>query len=104
MHLSKLISHSAAFNEWANQKMTSWLMTLDEEKIYRKTFSSFVTIDYTPQYILRTQRFWLAFIDNRDIESLDWSIRENEFEKILIEINKVSMDMKLLSLYMMNPS
>jgi len=37
MSLKNLISNYAAFNEWANTEIVTWLKTLDKELLYKKT-------------------------------------------------------------------
>lgn len=94
MSLSALISNYSAFNEWANGKIVAWLKTQDTGLLYQTTPSSFSTIDYTLQHILRTQNFWFSFICERNVSSLNWAIRENEVSLVLNELNAVSTQMK----------
>lgn len=95
MGLQKLISNYSAFNEWANNELVVWLKQQDQVLLYAKTPSSYNTIDYTLQHILRAQKFWLAFITEQDVSNFNWAVRESEVENILNEINAVSKQMKL---------
>ena len=94
MSITKLISNYSSFNEWANNKIADWLTGLDKEILYRKTPSSFDTIDHTLQHILRVQKFWLAFISEQDTSNFNWAVREGEVENILSELKTVSNQMK----------
>jgi uncharacterized damage-inducible protein DinB len=94
MSLPRLISNCAAFNEWANHRIVDWLQSIDRQILYRETPSSFTTIDYTLQHILRTQRYWLLFISGKDTSDFDWAVREHEVDNILSELKTVSTQMK----------
>jgi uncharacterized damage-inducible protein DinB len=73
--------------------MADWLMQTEPDVLYQKALSSFHSIDYTIQHILRLQKFWLAFIAEKDISNFNWSVRENEVEQILNELVTVSAQM-----------
>lgn len=94
MSISNLVSNYSSFNQWANSQITDWLKTVDEEILYKETPSSFNTIDFTLQHMLRTQNFWLAFITNDDISKVNWALRQREVGKIMSELNDVSEQMK----------
>lgn len=94
MSLGKLISNYAAFNEWANHKVVAWLGQLDQEMLYQETPSSYTSIDYTVQHILRTQRFWLLFIRELDTNGFNWAVRERDAPNVLGELKEVSTQMK----------
>ena len=95
MSLVKLITNYAAFNEWANHKVAGWLDQLDHELLYKETPSSYSTIDYTVQHILRTQRFWLLFIGEQDTTGFDWAVRERDAKNVLRELKQVSTEMNV---------
>lgn len=94
MSLQRLISNYGAFNAWANERIVTWLRTLNEEVLYQSTPSSYTSIDYTLQHILRTQRYWLLFISEEDTSNVNWSIRQGEVENIMSELVSVSEEMK----------
>ncbi len=94
MSLTKLIINYAAFNEWANHKIVGWLDQLDHELLYQETPSSYTSIDYTVQHILRTQRFWLLFIGEQDATGFNWAVRERDADNVLRELTEVSSQMK----------
>lgn len=94
MSLSKLVSNYTFFNAWANLNMVTWLQSIDRELLYAPAVSSFTSIDYTLQHILRTQRFWYMFITGQDTSSLNWAVREKEVEQIMQELIALSDEMK----------
>lgn len=94
MSLRKLIANYSSFNEWANHKMADWLGQLDHESLYAETPSSYSSIDYTLQHILRTQRFWLLFIGEKDTTGFNWNVRERDAGNVLMELKEVSSQMK----------
>ncbi len=95
MGLKNFIANYSTFNDWANNEIVRWLKGIDRALLYQKTPSSFASMDYTLQHILRTQVFWLAFITNQDTSQLNWNVRENEVENILEELLIVSDKMKV---------
>ena len=95
MSLTKLITNYATFNEWANHKIVGWLGQLDHELLYKETPSSYSSIDYTVQHILRTQRFWLLFIGEQDTNGFDWAVRERDAKNVLRELKQVSTQMNV---------
>lgn len=95
MSLVKLIANYSAFNEWANHQVVAWLDQVDHDLLYQETPSSFTSIDYTVQHILRTQRFWLLFIGEQDATGFDWSVRERDAKDILRELKEVSTQMNV---------
>jgi len=94
MSLSKLVSNYTSFNAWANLNMVTWLQSIDRELLYTPAVSSFTSIDYTLQHILRTQRFWYTFITEQDTSLLNWAVREKEVEHIMQELLALSDEMK----------
>jgi uncharacterized damage-inducible protein DinB len=98
MSLQKLIRNYATFNSWANIKFADWLQTIDEGLLYKQIPSSFNSIDNTIQHILRVQKFWTVFISLRDVSNFDWSVKENQAKKNLIELKNQSVDMENLFL------
>ena len=94
MSIQKLMANYAAFNAWANERIVTWLRTLDTALLYQSTPSSYTSIDYTLQHILRTQRYWLLFISEENTSNVNWSVREGEVENIMSELIAVSEEMK----------
>jgi uncharacterized damage-inducible protein DinB len=75
--------------------MVTWLQSIDEELLYAPLLSSFTSIDYTLQHILRTQRFWYTFITQQDITQLNWTVREKEVQLVMQELVLLSDEMKI---------
>ena len=94
MSLKNLISNYSAYNAWANHRIVTWLSTVDQDLLYKQTPSSYTSLDYTMQHILRTQRYWLVFVSEEDASRNNWSIREGEVENIMTELIEVSEEMK----------
>ena len=94
MHLQKLVSNYCIFNNWANTQIINFLENIESKILYSPTISSFNTIDYTLQHILRTQKFWYTFICQQDTSTLNWSVRENEVNIIMNELAAISQKMK----------
>jgi len=94
MSLKNLISNYSAYNAWANHRIVTWLSTVDQDLLYKQTPSSYTSLDYTMQHILRTQRYWLLFVSEEDASRNNWSIREGEVENIMTELIEVSEKMK----------
>lgn len=93
MSLQKLTTNYAAFNEWANQRIVAMLKLQNEDLLYSKTASSFNTIDYTLQHMLRTQRYWNLFITGASTEGFNWGVREGEVQQIMAELIDISATM-----------
>lgn len=95
MSLVKLISNYTNFNEWANHNIVDWLNPLDKSLLYQKTPSSFNSIDYTLQHLLRAQNFWTLFITEKDFSKFNWAAREGEVQTILSELLVSCYQMKI---------
>lgn len=91
--ISDLITNYSAYNLWANQRMVDWLRTLDVSLLYKNAPSSFTTMDYTVQHVLRTQKFWHGFVAQRDLSDFSWKIFENRAEETLLELESQSVAM-----------
>jgi uncharacterized damage-inducible protein DinB len=90
MSLQKLITNYTAFNSWANTQFVEWLLTIDEQFLYKEMPSSFTSIDYTVQHILRVQKFWLAFVCEQDVSNFNWTVYQKEAGRILAELKQQS--------------
>jgi uncharacterized damage-inducible protein DinB len=88
MCIRTLVLNYSSFNEWANDKIVNWLAQFPLELLYESVPSSFSSIDFTLQHILRTQRFWLSFINEQDTSGINWSVRSNEAVKIMNEMSR----------------
>jgi uncharacterized damage-inducible protein DinB len=96
MSLQNFIANYAAYNYWANKKITDWLKNIPVMVLQEQVKSSFTSLDYTLQHILRAQKFWLAFISEEDLSNFNWVVRENEAVQILEELEQVSEKMQTM--------
>lgn len=86
MPLKKLCDRFLCYNLWANERLISWLRTLDQTVLYKNTPSSFGTIDRTLQHILAAQVYWHAIIFEGQINEFNPSTRENQVEKVIDDL------------------
>ncbi|HRG57970.1 MAG TPA: DinB family protein [Bacteroidia bacterium] len=94
MPLKKLIQNYSAFNTWANHRIAQWLMSLDESLLHQTTASSFPSIDLTVQHMLRTQKFWTAFVCENEVDHFDWSVKKADAKLIIHELEMNSTQME----------
>ena len=90
MYLQNLIARFLSYNHWANERLTSWLLTIDRNILYEATGSSFGTIDRTVQHILSAQVYWHAIIAKRQIDQFNPPVKENAVNEIIGELAKSS--------------
>ena len=86
MHFQNFTSRFLRFNHWANQRQTSWLLSLDRSLLYQQTNSSFGTIDRTLQHLLAAQRYWYEIIVNEHIPSFDQPEKKNAVDEVIHEL------------------
>jgi uncharacterized damage-inducible protein DinB len=94
MSLEKLISNYSAYNEWANRKLTDWLLTVDENLLSEKTPSSYPNIDITAQHITKAQQFWLSFITQTELVNFSWRPTEGNAKASLNLLAEISTQMR----------
>ena len=94
MSLHQLINSNLAYNTWANERIAQWLTTLDESILYQQADSSFSSIDLTIQHIHCVERYWSAFIHEKDITDFDWSVLKNQATQNLIDLQSQSLLMQ----------
>lgn len=92
MTIRDLTTNFARYNYWANERLTSWLKSLDRNIIYQPTGSSFGTIDRTLQHILSAQIYWHSLIVKGKVLEFDAPLRENAFEDIVRDVLATSSD------------
>ena len=93
MHLSNLTTRFLRFNRWANQRLGSWLLTLDRNILYKETGSSFGTIDRTLQHILSAQVYWHSILAKGEINEFNQTAQENAVDKIIADIVATSQQL-----------
>jgi len=86
MLLQNLTTRFLRYNLWANERLTSWLMTIDRSTLYEKTGSSFGTIDRTLQHILSAQMYWYAIIEEGQINEFNQSVKENAVGEVIADL------------------
>lgn len=92
--IKSLVQNYSSFNTWANKRIVEWLKSLPSDILTAEVKSSYTSIDFTLQHILRTQRFWLYFINEKDTSGLNWNVRHGETEAVLKELIEVSEAME----------
>lgn len=68
MSLKKLLTASAAYNYWANQRILKWLANHPAELLHTKLESSYPTIHLTMKHITGAEIFWLNIIQGKPVE------------------------------------
>lgn len=92
--MKNFIQNYLSFNQWANERIILYLRTLPADCFKKHIISSFSSIDATLQHMLRTQRFWTAFVASEDIQHFDWSVKDIDTNLILDELEIQSAKMK----------
>lgn len=94
MNLQDLTTRFLRYNLWANKRLTSWLLTLDQSILYKKTGSSFGTIDRTLQHIVAAQVYWYDITVNNHVNEFDQPLRDNAIGLVIDEV--VSSSQRLI--------
>ncbi len=90
MMLKKVVTRLLDFNLWANERLTTWLLTLDHTLLYRPTKSSFGTIDRTLQHIVSGQVFWNLILAGQQVGEFNLPERANAIEEVAADVSKSS--------------
>lgn len=69
--MNPLVTRFLQYNLWANDRLTSWLLTLDPTVVNTQTGSSFGTIARTIQHILESQIYWHNLIVKQQISDVN---------------------------------
>lgn len=86
MYLQNLTTRYLQYNLWANERITSWLMSLDRSKLYEHIDSSFGTIDHTLQHILSAQLYWYPIIRHEEINAFNPHYKENAVDIVIADL------------------
>ncbi len=90
MYLRTVIVRFLRYNLWANERLTSWLLTLDRKILYRETGSSFGTIDRTIQHMLDAERYWHDLLVNGRMNAFNQPPKDNAVETVINELTTSS--------------
>ena len=61
--MEQLIKELAAYNNWANHKMTEWVNQLTEDQFEKEIVSSFSSIKKTCMHIWSAQEVWICRLE-----------------------------------------
>ena len=86
MQITNLTTRYLRYDLWANERLTSWLRTVDQTLLYREISSSFGSIDKTLQHIVSAQQFWYSILVDGHIPEFDQAFREQELDDTLIAL------------------
>ncbi|HEY6901742.1 MAG TPA: DinB family protein [Puia sp.] len=67
MSIVKLILSYTQYNHWANEKLVSWLTSLDRGLLYQQTPSSFPSLILTVEHMQQSHQFWLDVIAKKEL-------------------------------------
>jgi uncharacterized damage-inducible protein DinB len=91
--LKTVILDYTLYNHWANEVLTGWLKSVDDQLLSREIKSSFPSIDLTLQHMIHAQNFWHVAISNSDINSLDEEVRTGSVDWVMAELLKGSQNL-----------
>jgi len=86
MYLQNMTDRLLRYNLWANERLTSWLLTIDRHVLYEETGSSFGTIDRTLQHILSAQVYWYSILAKGKINAFDLPTKDNAVEAVIADL------------------
>jgi uncharacterized damage-inducible protein DinB len=93
MHLQDLTTRFLRYNLWANERLSSFLTTLDRNLLYKQTGSSFGTIDRTLQHMLSGQVYWYAILVEGRINQWDSPLRDNAVDDVMRDLVATSQQL-----------
>ena len=88
MYIRNLSNRLLSYNLWATERITSWLMTIDQSQLYVDVGSSFGSIDRTLQHILSAQNYWYSIIIEDKVNEFDQPFKENSVAEVMSDIIK----------------
>ena len=92
--MKNLTTRFLRYNLWANERLTSWLMTIDRKVLYQKTGSSFDTIDRTLQHIVSAQIYWHQIFATGQISSeFNQPIKQHVVEEVITDVVRTSQQL-----------
>lgn len=93
MILQTAILDYTLYNHWANEVLTRWLKSVDDQLLSREIKSSFSSIDLTLQHMIQAQNFWHSVIGNSSLNSLDEELRTGSVDCVIAELLKGSQNL-----------
>jgi len=100
MYLQNMTDRLLRYNLWANERLTSWLLTIDRHVLYEETGSSFGTIDRTLQHILSAQVYWYSILAKGESNTFDLPVKEKAVDAVVMDL--VNSSKQLASLSVLN--
>jgi uncharacterized damage-inducible protein DinB len=101
MYLQNITIRFLRYNQWANERLTTWLMSIDRTLLYAGTGSSFGTIDKTLQHMLAAQIYWHEILVEGKINAFDRPLREHAAHEVVNELmltsDRLVRDLSILS-------
>lgn len=94
MSFKQFIQNYTAYNEWANHQIADWLLLQNPLTLITQVESSYTSIDYTVQHILRAQKFWTLFIQNENTHNFEWLVYEDAAIEMIHEWKAQSSNMR----------
>ena len=88
MYIRNLSNRLLSYNLWATERITSWLMTIDQSQLYVDVGSSFGSIDRTLQHILSAQNYWYSIIIEDKVNEFDQPFKENSVAEVMSDLIK----------------
>lgn len=86
--MKHFVTRFLRYNHWANERLTSWLLTLDRSLLYKATGSSFGTIDRTLRHILDAQIYWHTLLVTGRILEFNSPPDEQAADEVIAGLNK----------------
>jgi uncharacterized damage-inducible protein DinB len=93
MNLKEFISRNVRYNHWANDKMNSWLSSLDSSLLSARVRSSFPSIELTLEHINDSQDFWYAVITESELANRNLMGENEPVEPVLSRLLRGSQKM-----------
>lgn len=86
MTLQPITTRFLRYNHWANERLTTWLLSLDPAILYTHTPSSFGTIDRTLHHIVAAQTYWHTLLTTGQIPEFDLPYQPNAVKEIIADV------------------
>ncbi len=78
MNFVKIFQDLTKYNTRANIQIAEWLQHAEPELLTQKIPSSFSTLKSTMLHIWDAERFWLSFLEKKELEKFRKDFEENE--------------------------